>query len=112
METETSFDINMMRVAAQKATSMLRVMANEDRLLLLCQLTHGEKSVGELEQLLDIRQPTLSQQLGVLRIDGLVVTRREGKRIYYSVADANVRALLKTLYELYCPKDLGEMDVD
>ena len=112
METETSFDINMMRVAAQKATSMLRVMANEDRLLLLCQLTHGEKSVGELEQLLDIRQPTLSQQLGVLRIDGLVVTRREGKRIYYSVADANVRALLKTLYELYCPKDLGVMDVD
>lgn len=112
METETSFDIDMMRVAAQKATSMLRVMANEDRLLLLCQLTHGEKSVGELEQLLDIRQPTLSQQLGVLRIDGLVVTRREGKRIYYSVADANVRALLKTLYELYCPKDLGEMDVD
>lgn len=112
METETRFDINMMRVAAQKATSVLRVMANEDRLLLLCQLTHGEKSVGELEQLLDIRQPTLSQQLGVLRIDGLVVTRREGKRIYYSVADANVLALLKTLYELYCPKDLGEMDVD
>lgn len=112
METETRFDIDMMRVAAQKATSVLRVMANEDRLLLLCQLTHGEKSVGELEQLLDIRQPTLSQQLGVLRIDGLVVTRREGKRIYYSVADANVLALLKTLYELYCPKDLGEMDVD
>lgn len=112
METETSFDIAMMRVAAQKATGVLRVMANEDRLLLLCQLTHGEKSVGELEQLLDIRQPTLSQQLGVLRIDGLVVTRREGKRIYYSVADANVLALLKTLYELYCPKDLGEMDVD
>ncbi|MDP3670963.1 MAG: metalloregulator ArsR/SmtB family transcription factor [Telluria sp.] len=112
METETRFDINMMRVAAQKATSVLRVMANEDRLLLLCQLTHGEKSVGELEQLLDIRQPTLSQQLGVLRIDGLVVTRREGKRIYYSVADANVLSLLKTLYELYCPKDLGELDVD
>jgi len=112
METETRFNIDMMRVAAQKATSVLRVMANEDRLLLLCQLTHGEKSVGELEQLLDIRQPTLSQQLGVLRIDGLVVTRREGKRIYYSVADANVLALLKTLYELYCPKDLGEMNVD
>lgn len=112
METETSFDIGMMRVAAQKATGVLRVMANEDRLLLLCQLTHGEKSVGELEQLLDIRQPTLSQQLGVLRIDGLVVTRREGKRVYYSVADANVLALLKTLYALYCPKDLGEMDVD
>lgn len=109
METETSFDIDIMRLTAQEATSVLRIMANEDRLLLLCQLTHGEKSVGELEELLDIRQPTLSQQLGVLRVDGVVATRREGKRIYYSVADANVLALLKTLYELYCPKDEGEM---
>lgn len=105
METSTSFDVGLMRKAAQEATSVLRALANEDRLLLLCQLSQGEKSVGELEELLDIRQPTLSQQLGVLRTEGLVNTRRDGKRIYYSVADMNVLVLLKTLYSMYCPKD-------
>ena len=80
-------EIDGMREAAEAATALLRVLANEDRLLLLCQMTAGEKSVGELEALLDIRQPTLSQQLGVLRAEGLVTTRREGKRIYYAVAD-------------------------
>jgi ArsR family transcriptional regulator len=67
-------------------------------------MSQGEKSVGELEELLDLHQPTLSQQLGVLRAEGLVDTRREGKRIYYSVTDKRVMTLLKTLYELYCPK--------
>lgn len=105
METNTSFDVELMRKAAQEATSVLRTLANEDRLLLLCQLSQGEKSVGELEELLDIRQPTLSQQLGVLRTEGLVNTRRDGKRIYYSVADMKVLVLLKTLYSMYCPKD-------
>jgi DNA-binding transcriptional ArsR family regulator len=70
---------------------------------LLCQLSQGEKSVGELEELLALHQPSLSQQLGVLRTEGLVETRREGKRIYYSVADQKVLALLDTLYGLYCP---------
>ena len=83
---------------------MLFALANENRLLLLCQLSQGEKSVGELEDLLDLHQPTLSQQLGVLRSEGLVNTRRDGKRIYYSVADSKVLTLLNTLYELYCPK--------
>jgi DNA-binding transcriptional ArsR family regulator len=62
------------------------------------------KSVGELQELLDLHQPTLSQQLGVLRTEGLVETG-DGKRIYYSVADRKVLTLLKTLYDLYCPKD-------
>jgi DNA-binding transcriptional ArsR family regulator len=92
-----------MHDAAEEATSVLRVLANADRLLLLCQLSEGEKSVGELEELLDLHQPTLSQQLGVLRAEGLVDTRREGKRIYYSVRDQKVMILLKTLYKLYCP---------
>lgn len=105
MSTEPSFDVAAMRKAACLATGTLRALANEDRLLLLCQLSQGEKSVSELEALLDIRQPTLSQQLGVLRTEGLVQTRRDGKRIYYSVADMNVLALLKTLYALYCPND-------
>jgi ArsR family transcriptional regulator len=101
-ERAAAFDVNEMRASAKTATALLRVLANEDRLLLLCQMTHGEKSVGELEALLDIRQPTLSQQLGVLRAEGLVKTRRDGKRIYYAIADARAEALLKTLYALYC----------
>lgn len=94
-----------MRAAAGTAVSMLKVMANEDRLLLLCQLLQGEMCVSELEQALDIRQPTLSQQLGVLRNEGLVATRREGKRIYYSTCDAASRQMLELLYRLYCPRD-------
>jgi ArsR family transcriptional regulator len=96
-------DIHLMRTAASQVTSLLFSLANENRLLLLCQLSQGEKSVGELEDLLDIHQPTLSQQLSVLRSEGLVDTRRDGKRIYYSVSDPKVLTLLETLYALYCP---------
>ncbi|MET3116511.1 DNA-binding transcriptional ArsR family regulator [Undibacterium sp. GrIS 1.8] len=99
-----AFDIAQMRIAAQAASSTLRALGNEDRLLLLCQLSQGEKSVSELEELLDLHQPSLSQQLGVLRTEGLVDTRRDGKRIYYSVADPKVLHLLQLLYDLYCPK--------
>ncbi len=99
-----ALDIDEMRAAAETATALLRVLANEDRLLLLCQMSAGEKSVGELEKLLDIRQPTLSQQLGVLRAEGLATTRREGKRIYYAIADPKVIAVLNTLYGLYCAR--------
>lgn len=105
IQDKAMLDIALMREAAAEATTVLRALANEDRLLLLCQLSQGEKSVGELEEMLEIRQPTLSQQLGVLRTEGLVNTRRDGKRIYYSVADQRVLALLKTMYSLYCPKD-------
>lgn len=103
-----ALDMAQMRRAASEATALLRVLANEDRLLLLCQLSQGEKSVGELEALLDIHQPTLSQQLGVLRSIGLVDTRRDGKRIYYSVADEKVMVLLGTMYGLYCPQGKRE----
>ena len=98
-------NVAAMHSGAAEATAVLRVLANEDRLLLLCELSQGEKSVGELEESLDLHQPTLSQQLGVLRTEGLVETRRDGKRIYYSVADRKVLTLLETLYDLYCPKD-------
>lgn len=97
-----SLDITQMRGAAGTVSALLRVLANEDRLLLLCQISQGEVSVGELEARLDIRQPTLSQQLGVLRAEGLVRTRRDGKRILYTVTDAKVLALLGTLYSMYC----------
>jgi len=108
MDTETSvLDVGMMRAAAREATSVLGVLANENRLLLLCQLSQGEKCVKELEDALDLHQPTLSQQLGVLRSLGIVETRRDGKRIYYSIADQKMLILLSTLYELYCPKTEG-----
>lgn len=70
--------------------------------MLLCQLSQGETNVGSLETLTGIRQPTLSQQLGVLRREGLVNTRREGKQIYYSLQHAPAAMLLETLYGLYC----------
>ena len=108
MLTATSPDLQLsisaMRTAAGGAVAVLRALSNEDRLLLLCQMSQGEYSVGELEELLDIRQPTLSQQLTVLRAEGLVDTRREGKRIFYRVSDQKVLMILTTLYQLYCPK--------
>ncbi|WP_218142686.1 ArsR/SmtB family transcription factor [Formivibrio citricus] len=96
-------DVTQMRGAARAATALLKALANEDRLQILCQLSQGEKSVSELEALLDVHQPTLSQQLGVLRTEEMVATRRDGKRIYYSIADQKILAMLKTLYGLYCP---------
>lgn len=98
-----SLNIDSMRTAASEATAVLGVLANENRLLLLCQLSKGEKCVSELEELLDLHQPTLSQQLGVLRSEGLVETRRDGKRIFYSISDTRVLTMLNMLYELYCP---------
>lgn len=94
-----------LRRAAAQAVAALKVLANEDRLLLLCQLSQGPMCVGELEEALDIHQPTLSQQLGVLRTEGVVDTRRDGKFIYYSVADPQLMQLLETLYRTYCPKE-------
>lgn len=94
-----------LRAAAGEAVGALKLLANEDRLLLLCQLSQGEASVGELESLLNIHQPTLSQQLGVLRAEGVVTTRRQGKNIHYSIADPAVLEILSLLYHLYCPKE-------
>lgn len=91
-----------MRQQAGQVVSLLKVIGNPDRLLLLCQMLQGEYSVGELEVMLDIQQPTLSQQLGVLRHEGIVSTRRDGKFIYYSVSHPHVQVLLETLHQLYC----------
>jgi len=92
----------ILRRAAGQAVSALKLLANEDRLLLLCQLSHGERCVSELEEQLEIHQPTLSQQLGVLRSEGVVNTRREGKNIYYSIADPAMLEILAVLYRIYC----------
>jgi DNA-binding transcriptional ArsR family regulator len=94
-----------LRGAAGQAVAALKLLANADRLLLLCQLSQGEMCVSELEEALDIHQPTLSQQLGVLRSEGVVSTRREGKHIFYQVADPALLEILTVLYRLYCPKE-------
>ncbi|HEY1148105.1 MAG TPA: metalloregulator ArsR/SmtB family transcription factor [Pseudoduganella sp.] len=94
-----------LRAAAGAATSLLKALANQDRLMLLCQLTAGDHCVSELEESTGIRQPTLSQQLTVLRNEELVTTRREGKQIYYSIASPAALAVLQTLYEQFCPKE-------
>lgn len=91
-----------MRTHAGEAVVMLKLLGNEDRLLLLCQLSMQERTVGELEQLTGVSQPTLSQQLGILRREGLVTTRREGKFIWYQLADARALQLMQTLYQLFC----------
>lgn len=103
--TPTVIDTEMLRLAADQAVGTLKILANVERLLLLCQLSQGEMCVGDLEAQLDIRQPTLSQQLGVLRNEGVVATRRDGKKIFYSVADPNLLQILEVLYRLYCPKE-------
>ena len=99
-----TIDLPTMQAGAANACALLKVLANPDRLLLMCQLSQGELSVGELEEQLGIYQPTLSQQLGVLRENDLVVTRREGKSIFYSVASPQALAVLAVLYEQFCPK--------
>lgn len=92
-----------MLASAERASTFLKALANPDRLVILCQLAEGEKTVTELGELLDLRQPTLSQQLARLRADGLVQTRRQGKNIYYSLTSAEATRVIEVLYELFCP---------
>ena len=87
---------------ASHAASYLKTLAHEGRLMILCHLGAGEKSVGELESLLNIRQAAVSQMLARLRDEGLVSTRRDGKTIFYSLADSNTEQVIGLLYSLFC----------
>lgn len=87
---------------AKAASDFLKALAHEGRLLILCHLVSGEKTVGELERLLGARQAAVSQQLARLRLENLVQGRREGKTIYYSLGDAKVQKLLETLHDMFC----------
>ncbi|AMH05400.1 transcriptional regulator [Achromobacter xylosoxidans] len=104
-------EVAALRESASQACALLKALANEDRLLLLllCQLVQGERNVGELESLTGIRQPTLSQQLGVLRDEGLVSTRRQGKYVYYQLASFEVNQVMKTLSSLYCGRTMAAL---
>jgi DNA-binding transcriptional ArsR family regulator len=97
-------DVEMMRRNADEACRMMKTLANRDRLMLLCQLSQGEKRVGELEEITRIQQPTLSQQLAVLREEDVVATRRDGKHIYYSISSPIAMSVMELLYATYCGK--------
>lgn len=91
-----------LRRKAADAALLLRTIGNEDRLQLLCELSQGERSVADLELATGIAQPSLSQQLAVLRAHGLATTRRDGKRIFYSIGDPAALEVLKTLHRVFC----------
>jgi ArsR family transcriptional regulator, virulence genes transcriptional regulator len=97
----------IMEAAADQASDLLKALANRHRLLIICQLIDGERSVGDLAQFLDLRDSTVSQHLALLRKDGLVSARRDGQTIYYSIASDPAREVLKTLYAVFCaPKSM------
>ncbi len=97
-----TLDLDDMQAAAAEACRLMKVLSNPDRLLILCQLSQGEHRVGELEALLGIVQPTLSQQLTVLREEALVRTRRDGKNIYYLLDSPQALAVMQVLYAQFC----------
>lgn len=92
-----------MALAAESAASCLRALSNPSRLLLLCQLVEGEKSVGELEQALNLGQAYVSQQLARLRAEGMVTAERHGRSVRYSLSDPRVTPVLKTIHDQFCP---------
>ena len=104
----SALDLDTMKASASQACRLMKVLSNPDRLLLLCQLSLGEKRVGELEEILGIVQPTLSQQLTVLRDEALVNTRREGKNIYYQIASPQALAVMNVLFDQFCGPQAGE----
>lgn len=95
-------DNEQMQSAAAQACKLMKTLSNPDRLMILCKLTEGERCVGELENQLGIVQPTLSQQLTVLREEGLVTTRRAGKHIFYQVCSAQATAVMEVLLQQFC----------
>jgi len=100
----TKSELKKMQASADEACKLMKVLSNSDRMMLLCEIGQGEKCVGELESALDLHQPTLSQQLTVLRKEKLVKTRREGKQIYYSLASEIAISVMSLLYKHYCKK--------
>jgi DNA-binding transcriptional ArsR family regulator len=95
-------DIDMMMRSASQASAFLKALSHEARLVILCLLVEGEKSVSEIEQTLSLRQPSVSQQLARLRAEGFVKTRRNGKNVYYSLARPEVRDIIMALHAAFC----------
>jgi DNA-binding transcriptional ArsR family regulator len=102
MSLDTLIDHDVMADAAKDASACLRALSNPSRLLLLCHLLEGEKNVGELETALGLGQAYVSQQLARLRGEGLVTARRDGRIVYYSLADTRIRPIIQVLYVEFC----------
>jgi len=98
-----AIDTDDMVGKAQEAAALLKALSHEGRLMILCYLSSGEKSVTELENLLESRQAAVSQQLARLRLEGLVSCRRDGKAIYYSLSDPRALKLVNVVYDMFCP---------
>jgi ArsR family transcriptional regulator, virulence genes transcriptional regulator len=102
----TRFDLSLFEESAGRAAALLRLLSNEKRLMILCQLADGELSVGEIQSRVALSQSALSQHLALLRDEGVVATRRESQTIYYRVADHAAMRIIETLAELYCPPEM------
>lgn len=98
----SELELDKIAANATNASNFLKAISHEGRLMILCHLISGEKSVTELEDLLAARQAAVSQQLSRLRLEGLVIPRREGKAIYYRLADERPRRILEIVYDLFC----------
>ena len=105
MKLEYQIDANQMAKAAQQASDLMKTLGHKDRLMVLCHLSSGEKSVGELATLLDIPQSPLSQHLARMRKEKLVITRREAQTIYYSIASREAAEFVALMHDLYCNDD-------
>ncbi len=104
-ENTSSEEMDRMAKNAMRASNFLKAISHEGRLMILCHLASGEKSVTELEDLLSARQAAVSQQLSRLRLEGLVTPRREGKTIYYSLTDDRPKQIMEVVYDLFCRPD-------
>jgi DNA-binding transcriptional ArsR family regulator len=103
-DRELSPELTRIMKNARVASDFLKALSHESRLIILCLLAERERSVTELEELLSLRQTTVSQQLARLRLDDLVVTRREGKQVYYSLADEEIKRFIRVIYDRFCKR--------
>ena len=104
----TRFDLRLFEESAGRAATLLRLLANEKRLMILCQLADGEMAVGDIQSGVSLSQSALSQHLALLRTEGIVATRREGQAIFYRLDDPAAMRVIETLAELFCPPEMRE----
>lgn len=102
----TRFDLSLFEESAGRASTLLRLLSNERRLMILCQLADGELSVSEIQSRVGLSQSALSQHLALLREEGVVATRRERQTIYYRIVDHAAMRVIETLAELFCPPEM------
>jgi ArsR family transcriptional regulator len=99
----TRFDLRLFEESAGRAATLLRLLANEKRLMILCQLADGEMAVGDIQSHVSLSQSALSQHLALLRTEGIVAARRERQAVFYRLDDPAAMRVIETLAELFCP---------